>query len=108
MENEGYKPRSYWAWKMYSALKKLGLNPAILANKPLYIAEVPEKKCVVCSTIYSSFDEFRDRFPMCGIAGLAKNEDGRVVFYVPCKDSFYDAWFEFDYCPGCGKSIPKE
>lgn len=66
------------------------------------------RPCNLCSTIYKSFDEVRDKYPLCGVGVFAKDEDGKVVYYIPCKDDFYDTWFTFDYCPGCGRKIPKE
>jgi hypothetical protein len=67
-----------------------------------------ENSCKLCSVIYENFDKVHDKYPLCGIGVFAKDEDGKVVYYIPCKDDFYDAWFTFDYCPGCGRKIPKE
>ena len=64
--------------------------------------------CKTCDIIYESFDAVHMRYPLCSTAVFARDDDGKIVFYVPCKNDYYETWFEFDYCPGCGKKITKE
>ena len=72
--------------------------------------QIKETECGCCSKIYYSFDDFRHDYPLCECGGLVYfyNEEKNcadIVFYVPCKDSCYDKWFIFDYCPKCGRKL---
>lgn len=67
-------------------------------------------KCGACSKIYDSFDDYRNRDPFCSGAGIVNHYDEEegcrdIVFYVPCKDDYYDSWFTINYCPQCGRSL---
>lgn len=73
-----------------------------------FFRNINDEPCKLCSTIYENFDKVRDKHHLCGVGVFAKDEDGKVVYYIPCKDSYYDEWFEFDYCPGCSKKMSKE
>lgn len=68
-----------------------------------------DKPCGCCSKIYKNFDDFVNHNPFCNSAGFTRHrdEDGveKIVFYVPCKDDDYDSWFEFEYCPRCGRPM---
>lgn len=68
------------------------------------------RNCGLCSKIYNGFDDYIKHDPLCSGAAIVKHRDEdsgnyEIVFYVPCKDSFYDKWFEINYCPNCGKLI---
>ncbi len=72
-----------------------------------------KNKCGCCSTIYSSFQDYRNHDPFCSGSGFVNHYDEdedktSVVFYVPSKDSYYDKWFDFAYCPVCGKRVKQE
>lgn len=68
-------------------------------------------ECGCCSKIYDSFDEYVTKAdPLCSGAAFVNHYDEdegcrKLVFYMPCKDTFYDRWFKFNYCPHCGRKL---
>lgn len=67
-------------------------------------------ECGCCLRIYDSFDDYMKHDPFCSGAGIVKHRDedtgnDEIVFYVPCKDSYYDKWFAINYCPNCGRPV---
>lgn len=71
------------------------------------------RQCECCSKIYDSFEDYRNHDPLCNAAGFVNYYDEdtgmrNIVFYTPCKDSYYDKWFEFNYCPNCGRLMNAE
>ena len=69
------------------------------------------KECGCCSRIYDSFYDYIDKAdPLCNGSAFVNHYDEeedcrKLVFYVPCKNAYYDKWFEFNYCPICGRKV---
>ena len=63
--------------------------------------------CSLCSTIWSSKEEYQKQFEWHHDEGCAiVMEDEEPCLYVPCEDWFYsDTIMEINYCPKCGRKI---
>lgn len=63
-----------------------------------------QEPCRWCSTIHDNEDEARKVDPLCQAAHLVRHGE-HIMFYVPCKDDFYDSTFVINYCPMCGRKL---
>lgn len=74
------------------------------------VSHIEDNNCGCCSIIYDSYDDYIKHHPFCDGAAFVNYHDendgeSSIVFYVPCKDTYYDKWFDFNFYPNCGKPI---